>query len=102
MITIDIAPQSARVSILQAGLRQLRAEANRIIAADTVHRIQNSIMTAQGALHIAEGRLIQERTDDLDNLLDLAEARLKEGRKLVVRSQQVRFPTYRVARLATA
>ncbi len=95
MITIDNPAQSKRVLILRAGIRSLRIEADRAGAADLVHQLRNCVMTAQGALQLAEARLTQGRNDELDELLDLAERRMQEARALVARAQLARFPRRR-------
>ena len=95
MVSIDNPAQSKRVLVLRAGLRTLRIEADRAGAADLVHRLRNSVMTAQGALQLAEARITQGRCDEADELLDLAERRSEEGRALVARSKMSRFPLRR-------
>ncbi len=101
MVTIDNPAQSKRVLILRANLRTLRIEADRAGAADLVHRLRNSVMTAQGALQIAEARITQGRYDEADELLDLAERRSDEARALVAKAKLSRFPLRR-PRLAAA
>ena len=92
MITINNATQSKRALVLRAGLRHLRSDADRLGAADVVHQLMNCVMTAQGALHIVDTRLAEGRDEELEELLNLAEGRVREGRALVTRVQMARFP----------
>jgi hypothetical protein len=95
MITIDNATQSKRALLLRAGVRNLRSDADRLGAADVVHQLMNCVMTAQGALHIVDTRLAEgreEELEELEELLNLAEVRVREGRALIARVQSARFP----------
>jgi hypothetical protein len=82
--------QAHAARLLAASLRQLQHDADRLGAADVIHQLRNCVLTAQGALTIAERRLAQGRADDVERLLNLAEARIREGRALVARTRQVR------------
>lgn len=95
MLTTDWIAQQKRVVLLHAEARNLRSEADRLGAADVVHDVHNCVMTAQGALHIADARLADGRADDLDELLDLAERRMREAHALIARSRLARFPMRR-------
>jgi hypothetical protein len=83
--------QSERSRLLAASLRQLRLDTDRAGAADLVHQLRNSILTVQGALSLVEARLTKGQDDEIETLLDLAEARLRDGRALIARAQRSRF-----------
>jgi hypothetical protein len=82
---------SLRFRILAAELYRLRVEADHVGAADTIHSLLNAVLTVQGALHLIKTRLADGRDDDLEQLLDLAEVRIRQGRSLVVKARR-RFP----------
>ncbi len=82
---------SARALLLRSSLNQLQHAADRMGASDTIHYLRNCVLTAQGALGIVEARLAASRNDDLEQLIELAETRLREGRALIARSQQTRW-----------
>ncbi len=96
MMTAYPPDPAARALLLQGALRQLHRETDRLGAADLLHQLRNAVLTAQGALHLVEQRLRQGRTDELDTLLDLAEARVRESRMLVARIQGRRFQRHSV------
>ena len=100
MITSFDTTQLHRATLLAGSLRQIRHAAERLSAADVIHQLRNSILTAQGALGLVETRLSQGRNDDIDTLLDLAETRLRECRALVARTQSARFGRRQIAALA--
>lgn len=89
MMTV-LAPQHAdhatRSRLLATGLRQLRRDAERLGAGDTLHRLRNSVLTVEGALKLADARLIQGSDVEVERLLELAEIRIREGRALIARS----------------
>ncbi len=82
--------QQTRATLLTASLRQLRQETDRMGAADGIHQLRNAVLTAQGALCLAERRLTVGHTDEVAMLLDLAERRLRECRAIVARKQRAR------------
>ena len=96
------ADQCTRTRVLQAGLRQLRRDGDRFGTAATIHPLRNAILTVQGALGLVEARLTQGHADEIALMLDLADTRLREGRALIARTEQVRFARLRPARRATA
>ena len=79
--------------MLNSSLSQLRREADRLGAGDAIHRLRNSILTAQGALGLVESRLAQGRSDEVEKLLDLAETRIREARSLVAQRHRLRSTT---------
>ena len=101
MISIPDVDQSTRTRILLAGLRQLRRDGDLLATSATIHTLRNSILTAEGALRLAEARLPRGETDETEMLLDLAEARLRDGRALLARTRQAhsrfRRPALRTA-----
>ncbi len=102
MISIPDADQSTRTRILLASLRQLRRDGDLFATSATIHALRNSILTAEGALRLAEARLLRGESEETEMLLDLAEARLREGRALLARTRQARFPSRRPALRAAA
>ena len=93
MLAVHTIDTSTRLAVLNSSLSQLRREADRLGAGDTIHLLRNSILTAQGALGLVESRLAQGRSDEVDNLLELAETRLREARSLVARRRRSRSTT---------
>ena len=83
--------------MLAAELRRFRVDADTVGAASTIHRLRNSALTVQGALGLIETRLAQGQAEEIDALLDLAEARLREGRALLARTRRVRSPGRRIS-----
>lgn len=80
-----------RAKALRDGVLALRIASDRMASADTIHHLRNCVQTAHGALSLAEAHLKAGKTDDLELLLNLAESRMREGRALIVRTQQLRF-----------
>ena len=76
-----------RLPILLEQLRQLRARADLHAASDTIHQLRNTVLTAQAALRLAQTRVAQGRSEESEGLLELAEARLRHGRSLIVRAE---------------
>jgi hypothetical protein len=76
--------QTSRARSLAANLRQLRRDAERFASAATIHCLSNDVLTIEAALHVVEKRLGQGPSDEVEQLLDLAESRLSEGRLLLV------------------
>jgi signal transduction histidine kinase len=91
MMTTYSTDQAIRAKLLASSLLQVRREADRLGAADVVHELRNGILTIQGALGIVEARLAQGRTDEVDNLLELADTRLRRCRALIARTQRARL-----------
>lgn len=93
---------SLRYRILAAELSRLRVQAYQVGAADTIHSLINAVSTVQGALRLVETRLADGRDDDLEQLLDLAETRIREGRSLVAQTRRRRFLYHRSPSAAAA
>jgi hypothetical protein len=93
MLAVHTIDTSTRLAVLNSSLSQLRREADRLGAGDKIHRLRNSILTAQGALGLVESRLTQGRSDEVDKLLELAETRLREARSVVAQRQRLRSTT---------
>ncbi len=77
-----------RSSLLGSQLRQFRIDADRAGRADTVHALRNTVLTASGALRLAEDHLRRGQSTDIEVLLDIAESRLREGRALIARARR--------------
>ena len=80
---------ATRLRVLLQDLRDLRRASDRLGAGDLVHALYNTIQTAHTALSLVETRLRQGRTDEVERLLSLAEQRLRGGRMLIARRQQL-------------
>ena len=102
MISIPDADQSIRTRILLASLRQLRRDGDLFATSATIHALRNSILTAEGALRLAEARLLRRESEETEMLLDLADARLREGRALLARTRQAHSRFRRPALSAAA
>ena len=55
-------------------------------ATATIHTFINQVSTAQSALRLAETRGRETKSDDIEELLDLAEACLRQARSLIAAS----------------
>ena len=89
MIAIPQIDDGTRLRVLLQELRDLRRASDRLGAGDQVHALANAIQTAQAALGVVEGRLRQGRTEEVAQLLALAEERMREGRRLIAGRQRL-------------
>lgn len=88
VITESIDPTD-RVRILGAELRLLRTRSDLFGTSATIHALRNSITTAQGALGLVGKYREHGRQSDAEGLLDLAETRLRDARRLLHSSKRV-------------
>lgn len=81
--TTETTKHSTRVRIIGAELRLLRTRSDLLGTSDTIHALRNSIATAQGALGLVDKYAQHDRPVDAAALLDLAETRLREVRRML-------------------
>jgi hypothetical protein len=82
------ASQSQRCLFLDAGLRQVRVEAERSATGATIHTLRNYVLTIQAALRLIDARHEQGPSEQIEMLLGLTERRLQECRSLLARTRQ--------------
>ena len=83
--------QATRVRMLKHNLLQVRRSVEWAGAGDVVHGLWNAVLVAQGALRLVETRLTQNDADDVDELLALAENRLRACRAAIARKVRPRL-----------
>ena len=81
--TIETANPIARAHQLGVELRLLRTRTDLLSTGATIHSLRNTIATAQGALSLAGKYQDHGRESDADALLELAEKRLMDARRLL-------------------
>jgi hypothetical protein len=91
LTTLAQPDQATRILALQSGLRWLRLEAGLNHAGDMVHSLLNSVATIQGALALVEGRRLRGQVEDVEEILALAESRLRQARVMILHARQARF-----------
>ncbi len=75
-----------RVQVLHADLAHVRRQGQFRGSGATIHALINQVSTAQSALRLAETRGSETKSDDIEELLDLAEACLRQARSLIAAS----------------
>jgi hypothetical protein len=88
--TIEAITSTTRAHELGAELRLLRIRSDMRGTANTIHALRNGIATVQGALELADIYGKQGHQGNVEAMLQLAETRLREIRRLLFGSQRTR------------
>src|SRR4051794_40662974 len=88
--TAETTKQTSRAQVLGAELRLLRIRSDLLGSSGAVHALRNDIATAQGALGLIDKYREHGRQSDADALLELAETRLRDARRLMAGANRSR------------
>ncbi len=88
MITSDL---TERAQLLRSDLCRVRWQGQSLGSGATIHAFINKVATAHGALQLVDVRHTDGRGDDIEQLLALAEASLREARSLIAQSYRSSF-----------
>ena len=80
---MDSPDLTQRAGIVRASLQQVRREAQQAGSGATIHTLTNRISTAHAVLIIVETRATSVPSEQLVELMDLADASLRDARALI-------------------